>query len=209
MFRPSETEILDLVQRHPLPDGVDDMILNRAELADHFGTSENTINSRMRGGMPCETEGSNGRAYEFRLSVCWAWYQGYIEHQRGMDLRKTKNRNQMRLALLGGDAPDGAEFLSPKEQKEEYEAAVAYMKAASLRGELIYVAEVEMLLQALLGMTRGFILNLPDEVERIAGLNPEHTATLVERANDFLRGFRLKIEESNFIKQAMAQKASK
>lgn len=200
MFHPTAADLEKLKAEHPLPEKVEDVVLAQGELADFFDKTENTITSWRKGGMPVLTEGGNGRPYEYQLSDCFAWYQGWLADKRRVEAKKQESRNQFRLALFGdGVLEEGGQFLSTKDQTAEYEAAVAYMKAAEMRNSLVRVADVQMTMTALLGMVRGFILNLPDEIEREFGTDAETTSRIVDKCNGFLSAFKIKIEESNLV----------
>lgn len=47
--------------------------LNRNQIAQIFGVSANTIDKWIGEGLPVETVGGNGQAYEFKHSDCLSW----------------------------------------------------------------------------------------------------------------------------------------
>ena len=56
------------VDAFPLPDGVDDGVLNRGQLAEALRVSEPSITSWIRDGMPVLSQGGNGQAITFWLN---------------------------------------------------------------------------------------------------------------------------------------------
>lgn len=155
-----------------LPAGVEDAVLNRAQLARALNKSEPTITSWLADGLPFLTEGTNGRAWEFQLSACWRWMKLKEKAESDRQSAAESAVRQMRLALIGGaDVDDGRSGLSPKEQREIYDAERAYMLAALARGDLVKRAELVTVLENVFLTVRDSVTSLPDRLEREAGVS--------------------------------------
>lgn len=154
-----------------LPAGVEDAVLNRSQLARALNKSEPTISAWIGEGLPYITEGTNGRAYEFQLSACWRWMK--LREKTDNDRQEAAEAavRQMRLALIGGTDPDdGRGALSPKEQRDLYDAERAYMLTALQRGEQVKRAEMIAVLEDVFLIVRDSVTALPDRLEREAGI---------------------------------------
>ncbi|MBL3611465.1 hypothetical protein JMM60_22460, partial [Rhodovulum sulfidophilum] len=57
------TDLADLRRLYPLPEGVEDTAMNRAQIARALDVSDNTISKWIAQGMPVLEEGGNGREY--------------------------------------------------------------------------------------------------------------------------------------------------
>lgn len=190
----SGSEIEALVARYPLPDGVEDCVMNREELADALATSMNTITAWIGAGMPVEQHGGPGKAYELRLSHCWAWRQA---KKRDEDLRSEKVRAAtaaMRLALVGGTSGDSIEALDPKTRREILAAQMADEAFQRERNQLLRRDDVRELLDQLLAMVRDVMEAAPDQVERVAALSPKAVDQLVEICDGLVDEFGRKID---------------
>lgn len=90
--------------RFPLPGGTNDALVNKKLLAVSLDVSATTIDTWLTQGLPAQTRGTNGSAYEFRLSVAYAWRQSR-EAAEVADRRFAEDAAaQLRLNLLGGSA---------------------------------------------------------------------------------------------------------
>lgn len=72
-------------------------IVNARELAESFDVSHTTIWEWAKEGMPVRTETENGRANEYDLGVCIAWFARRAVEKAGIETAKD------RLARLQGD----------------------------------------------------------------------------------------------------------
>lgn len=176
-----EYDLNQLLEKFPLPDGVEDAIVNRAELAEALNKSANTIDDYRKKNMPMHTEGGNGTAYEFKLSECWAWYHGWKEREAEIGVQKKSAITQLRMALLNSDG-DELSSLSPNEQKAVYEAEKAYMDSAYNRGILIKRSDVIRGLETLFALFKQQYETLPDILERTVSLTPAEIDEVVKLA---------------------------
>ena len=154
-----------------LPPGVEDVVLNRAQLASALNKSEPTITAWLREGLPFISAGTNGKSYEFQLSECWRWVQGKEAEAESRRTSADAAVMQMRLALVGGSELDAHEVsLSPKARRELYDAEQAFMTTALQRQALVKLPEVVSMLEDVLLTVRDAVTALPDRLEREAGL---------------------------------------
>lgn len=154
-----------------LPPGVEDVVLNRAQLASALNKSEPTITAWLREGLPFISAGTNGKSYEFQLSDCWRWVQAKEAEAEARRTSADAAVMQMRLALVGGTEADPDELnLSPKQRRELYEAEQAFNVTAEARQALVKRQEVVGMLEDVLLTVRDAVTALPDRLEREAGL---------------------------------------
>lgn len=183
-------------RKYPLPEGVEDAVLNRTQLSQAFGVSTNTIDRWRMEGMPVLREGTNGTSYEFQLSACWAWKCRRDEEEQQRDEEAARAVSQMRLALVGGGLGDSERALSPRERAELYELEIKFNAAARERRELILVSEVVELLESLFVVISDSIDALPDVLERECGLDGRQVARTVQACDTMLDEVRRRIEAS-------------
>lgn len=179
--------VLD-VAAWPLPEGVDDGILNRSQLAIAFRVSENTVTGWVKAGMPVQAEGQNGVAYEFRLSHCWAWRASrnaaaQEERRRGDALAQ---QAAMRFLNLDGDEAETRGTLTAKQMQDWADAEYKRNRLDEQRGDLVQAQAMRALLEALLGAVRLWVQTLPDWCEREFGMQSDEVVKLEARGNQIL-----------------------
>lgn len=186
---------LALVAEYPLPDGVPDVIVNKADLALALNVSQTTVTNWQGIGLPAMSDGGNGRTYRFRLSVCYAWNQRRLGAEARERAASHEAARQLSLALLGGEqaSPTG-EALSLADQRKLLELEHAHAIAARDRGELIRFDEVVAGLEAAFAAMRDAMDALPDRLGRDLGLDGEQIAAAVTACDDALKGARVEIE---------------
>jgi phage terminase Nu1 subunit (DNA packaging protein) len=191
----TQSEIDDLVARYPLPEGVPDCVMNREELAEALATSLNTVTAWMSAGMPVDQIGGNGKAYELRLSVCWAWRQARRAEE---DLRSQKVRDSqaaMRLALVGGESGDSIEALNPKERREIIAAQIEHERFSAQRKQLMQRDDVTAMLEHIFTMVRDTMEAAPDRVERVEAMPPKAVNAFVDVCDGLVGELRQRIED--------------
>jgi phage terminase Nu1 subunit (DNA packaging protein) len=171
-LRAFSAEETALVTAYPLPAGVPDAVVNQYQLADALNTSQTTLAHWRRLGLPVEVEGTNGRSYQFRLSLCFAWMRRREAEDRAARLAAEDATQQLRLALTGGTvAPGGEPGLSKRDAIETLQLEKAWTDAARARGELIAAADVAEALQAIFAEIRDGLDAAPDRLGRELGLD--------------------------------------
>lgn len=192
-------DTIDLDQarrRFPLPVGVEDVVVNRTELAKGLNVSENTLTKWLARGMPCLQEGGNGRDYQFQLSECFAWRMAVQEQDRAAKARAEAAANQLAMHFANDDdTPEEEARLTPREIKEQSEAHIIRMKAAEMRGELVRVEAVRRVFERMLDRVRRNMITLPDFCEREFGLSPDQVQALERRAYTVMTDMRRDIEQ--------------
>ncbi|WP_420406922.1 hypothetical protein [Hoeflea sp.] len=183
-------ELEDLVSEFPLPEGVDDVLLNRQELADFFAVTANTITAWLGQGLPVEREGTNGQAYEFRASHCYAWRKARERNEHERSAAAQSAIRAMRLALTGGKPGDSIEALSPKEKQEAIAAQLAYEQFQRARNELIDRGDVTELLEGLFSTVRDVLASLPDTMERENLIAPDDAEKVIDLCDGTLEDMR-------------------
>lgn len=173
---------------YPLPEDVEDRVVNRKQVADGLRVSENMISRYLDQGLPCLTRGSNGTSYEFQLSECYAW-----KRWRDEELRKEREAGdravaQLALAFRGSDPEeaDAGKVLSAKEIIEESRADYERNRAAELRGELVRAARVRDLFEDVLIEFRTQVVSLVDFAEMEFALSPDQVQKLQRRVDGSL-----------------------
>lgn len=191
----TETEIAKLVEDYPLPEGVEDVVMNREELADALATSVNSVSAWINAGMPVLQEGGNGKAYELQLSHCWAWRQA---KRREEDLRSDQVKRAqaaLRLALVGGESGDSIEALDPKTRREIIAAQREQEAFQRDRNQLLKREDVQECLVELLAMVRDVMEAAPDRVERVVDLPPKAVDELVGICDGIVEELGRKIDD--------------
>lgn len=172
--------------RYPLPRGVEDAVVNRAQLADALAVSEPTIDRYRKDGMPVLVEGTNGQAYQFQLSDCWAWLQARTDEKKVLDERAAHSVRQLRLEVIGGTVGDSEMALTPKERQALYDVEFSYNRLARERGDLVPLAEVTELLDHVLSTIRSTLTGRPDRLSRDAALTGRQAEQAVVVTDDVL-----------------------
>ena len=191
----TEHQLADLVLRYPLPEGVPDAVMTREELAQAFATSLPTVSDWINKGMPVQQQGGPGKAYELRLSHCWAWRQAVKARE---DLRsESVKRAQaaMRLALVGGESGDSLEALDPRTRKEIIQVQMMHEAFDKERNRLLAREDVETTLDELLALVRDTLDSAPDRIERKTGIPPKVVDVMVEICDGLVNELRHRIEQ--------------
>ncbi len=178
---------------YPLPDGLSDGVMNRAQLAIAFNVSENSVTKWVGQGMPVLTAGQNGVSYEFQLSHCYAWRRTRDEQSRATKATRDAHAMQASLAFRNLDEEQEEEEggLTAKQLREWSEAEYHRNRVAEQRGDLVRASRVQELLEDLCGITRTSLSTLPDHLERELGLNADE----VQRVQKHCDALLLKIRE--------------
>jgi len=169
-----------------LPPGVEDAVLNKARLGDALAVSITTLDRWIADGMPFVEGGTNGRAYQFRLSECYRWCRDKQRQRVAAKEAGDRAVAQMRLALLGGSMEDTERQLSPKERGELYEAERQWTRLAIERGDVIPKGKVTEVLEEVLSLVRSGVLAMPDRLEREAALTGRQAETAAKVGDEIL-----------------------
>ncbi len=178
----------DLCARFPLPAGVDDAVVNKTLLCDALDVSPTTLSTYIRAGLPFETAGTNGRSYEFRLSLAFAWVAERRSREDASRRHSESQAAQLRLALIGDDR-EGAEDrarLSPREQRDLIDVERAWMMAAQARRDLIRRPDVAQGIAAVWAGLRDRLDALPDMIARRLDLTGEEIEAVEEVCDGLL-----------------------
>lgn len=187
-------DLAQALAAHPLPEALPDAVVNRTELATAMDCSENTITKWLKKGLPVLQQGTNGQAYEFRLSHCYAW-RLWDEGQEDARRRASEAAAaQWSMFFRGETEADGRPFKSAKDIKAESEAAMAQMAADEKRGALVRVQPMQALLEDLLIGFQNALVTLPDFAEREFALTPAQVATLEAWSRETIETSRATIE---------------
>lgn len=162
-------------------------LLNRAQIAQIFDVSENTIDKWRSKGMPCAREGGNGVSYGFSAKDCRAWYE---EHKAAQEAERRAADDfvaQQRMEFLGLKKDDQKAGLSPAQMRELAQAELVWMQAAERRRALVQVDEIVELLDQIFGEMRAGLDNLPDWMEREFSLTGEQVERVVGYCDGILK----------------------
>ncbi|GGA23988.1 terminase small subunit [Neptunicoccus cionae] len=171
-------------------------LLNRGQIAQCFNVSENTINKWVSKGMPVETEGGNGVAYEFRFSECELWFK---EAQQAAAAEKAAANEfvaQRRMEFLGVEKTDARAGFTPAQMRELAQAELVWMQAAKQRGALVPTDEMVELLDTVFSEMRAGLDGLPDWLEREFSLSGEGVAAVIKYNDGILRAVQHAIKEA-------------
>ena len=181
----------------PLPEGVEDGIVNRSQLAIAFGVSENTITKWLQSGMPVLSAGQNGISYEFKLSHCWAWKQSRDDEARRAKRKGDQLAAKAAMAFrnLESDASEEETVLTAADVRAWSEAEYARNRVAVQRGDLLRADRVQSVLEDMLVGFRTAITTLPDWAEVELGLEADAVARLQTRCDQVLKDCRTEAEK--------------
>jgi phage terminase Nu1 subunit (DNA packaging protein) len=191
----TESEIQALCERYPLPEGVDDCVMSREELAETLQVSLNTVTSWLSKGMPMLQEGGPGKSYELQLSACFAWRQSQKADE---DLRSEKVKRAqaaMRLALIGGSAGDTLEALDPKTRREIMAAQIEQERFQRERNQLMRRDDVYEAFEIVYGIIRDQMNAAPDLIERRSALEPKIAQELIDACDAIVAAVRGAIDK--------------
>lgn len=169
-------------------------LLNRAQIAQIFSVSENTIDKWRSKGMPVEVEGGNGVAYGFLFSGCKTWFEETQARAAAEKRAADKFVAKQRQKFLGLDEQDQKAGLSPAQMRELAQAELVWMQAAERRGALVQVDEMIELLDLVFTEIRAGLDGLPDWLEREFGLSGEDVERSVVYNDGVLRSIKAAIE---------------
>jgi len=178
----------DLCARFPLPAGVADALVNKTLLCDALDVSPTTLSAWLRAGLPFESAGTNGRSYEFRLSLSFAWAAERKSREDAGRQRAEGAAAQLRLALLGEESDGDAERarLSPREQRDLIDVERSYMMAAEARRDLIRRGDVTVGISEVWAGLRDRLDALPDMIARRLDLTGEEIEAVEEVCDGLL-----------------------
>lgn len=159
----TESQVLDLVARYPLPEGVVDCVMTREELAEAVAVSLPTITEWIGKGMPVKEMGGQGRPYQLVLSHCWAWRQAWKAQEDLRSEQVKRTQAAMRLALVGGSAGDSEMALDPKTRREILAVQIEQERFQRERNELLRRGDVSETFDTLLGIIRDTMESAPTE----------------------------------------------
>jgi phage terminase Nu1 subunit (DNA packaging protein) len=175
------------------------VVVNKAELAFAFRTSETTVDKWIREpGFPILERGANGKSYQFSLSDVVAWRARAADAERVADKARRSAIEQLRLDLIGTDADDETAALPPKERKALFDAQRSYLAAAEAQRRLIPAADVVALLDTIFAMVREALEAQPDRVEQAIGLDPAQIGALVALNDSILSELQGRISRHDF-----------
>lgn len=181
----------------PLPDGVDDGVLNRAQLARAFNVQGNTITDWIGKGMPVLSQGQNGVSYEFQLSHCYAWRQSREDRARLDRERGERLASQAAMAFrnLDEDQAEEESSLTAEDLRKWSEAEYHRNRVAEQRGDLIRADRVRASLEDIFVTFGTAMETLPDFAEMEFGLSPDQVDKMKSRCDQTLEEVRRKLDE--------------
>ncbi|MEY8143026.1 DUF1441 family protein [Falsihalocynthiibacter sp. CO-5D18] len=174
-------------------------LLNRSQIASIFDVSENTIDKWRQKGMPVETEGGNGRAYEFLFTDCKAWRDGEIARDAADKSAADKFVAQQRMEFLGVKVEDRQYGMTPAQMRDLSQAEFLWMKAASERRALVRVDEVSDLMGEIFVQIREGLDGFPDWLEREFSLDGDQVEIAVAYCDQVLKKMQEQIESAHLV----------
>lgn len=181
-------DLEEAMKRFPLPEEIADDLMNRGQIATSLGVSEPIVTKYLDQGMPVVSRGSNGQAYEFRPSECFAWK---MHRDDGLRVKRAAGdlaASQMAMLFRNDDEAedDGAPVMSAEQIIKESQADYQRNRAAELRGELVRAVRVREAYENMLIAVRTQIVSLVDFAEMEFGLNPDQVRRMQIRCDGAL-----------------------
>ena len=186
-----QAQLADLREKHPLPDDVDDAVVNLAQLAVAMNVSGNTVSKWITAGLPQLEGGGNGREYQFRLADCYAWRMDRDVAEQARRAGADRAASQMALLFQNEDEDSPTAGMTPKAIKEMAEADYAFKRAAEQRGELVRADRVRLLFEDVAILVRQGITSVVDYAEKEYALTPEQVEALQRRMDQILIQMRI------------------
>ncbi|MQQ09099.1 DUF1441 family protein [Epibacterium sp. SM1979] len=190
---------VELVETHPLPEGVPDALVNKAQLEVGLGVSGTTISNWLRrpdNPLPFEDAGTNGRSYQFRLSVAFAWMKAMRAEEESAKAAGDAATAQLSMALLGGESAAGSSGkMSLSDQRKLIELEALRRVEATNRRELVWMDDVVAAFEAYNETVRDALDALPDKLARALGLEGRDLEKVERVCDDVLEGAESKIGE--------------
>lgn|GEM_PF-513210 len=186
----TESEIQALCERYPLPEGVEDCVMSREDLAETLQVSLNTVTSWLSKGMPMLQEGGPGKSYELQLSACFAWRQAQKADEDLRSAQVKRAQSAMRLALVGGATGDTIEALDPKTRREIMAAQIEQERFQRERNQLMRRDDVLEMMELVYGIIRDRMNAAPDLIERRNALEPKLVQELIDACDDIVTDVR-------------------
>ncbi|MBS8228416.1 DUF1441 family protein [Vannielia litorea] len=180
---------------YPLPDGVEDVVVNRSQIARALAVSEPTITKWIGAGMPVLEEGGNGREYAFQLGDCYAWRMAREAEASAARGAAEAAASQLAMQFIGADEGDDLAGLSALEIERLSDAAYKRNRTAEQQGELVRAHRVRALFESMMVLMVNTLEALPDYAEREFGLTPEQVERLQARCGKALNDCRQQLEE--------------
>lgn len=178
---PRDADLAVLRDRYPLPRGVPDESVNRMQLARGMDVSENTITKWIGQGMPVLQHGGNGREYVFQLGDCFAWRMAGEAARDQARQAGDAAASQLAMTFVGAEEDDEDMGLTAKQIGDLAEARYKRNKAAEQQRELVRVARVQVLFEAMLTTFVATVESLADFAELEFGLDADQIERLERR----------------------------
>ncbi len=179
-----------LTERFPLPKGVPDAVVNKSQLEVGLGVSGTTISAWLRRGdnpLPYESAGANGRSYEFRLSLAFAWMKAMRAEEESAKAAGDAATAQLSLALLGGETASGENGkMSLADQRKLLELEAIRRVEAEKRNNLIRFEDVQAGIEDVFAAIRDGLDALPDRLARELGLEGRDLEKIERACDDVL-----------------------
>lgn len=186
-----------MLERYPLPKGVQDADMNQEEIAQALNTTVNTVAKWIRQDeMPVVQSGGNGKAYILRLSHCYAWKKARDAAVNLKDQHNKAQINALQAEFLGFDTDNPMAGLTARQRDELATADIKWSKAQHLRKQLVPLDSVVEVLEAVCTKVREGVEAMPDRLERELNLKPEQVAAVVRIGSDILQAMADRIEEA-------------
>lgn len=189
-LRPFTAEEAALIARFPLPNGVPDTVVNKSQLEVGLGVSGTTISAWLRRGdnpLPYETAGANGRSYEFRLPLAFAWMRAMRADEESAKAAGDAATAQLSMALLGGETASGENGkMSLADQRKLLELEAIRRVEAEKRRSLIRFEDVQAGIEDVFAAIRDGLDALPDRLARELGLEGRDLEKIERACDDVL-----------------------
>lgn len=189
----------EAIKTYPLPEDWDDVPMNQAQLAEAFQKSVNTIEKWRRAGMPVKEAGSNGKAYEYQPSECWAWFHAWKSAETARQQKADDTAKQMAQYFLNlgeDEAEEGLAGMSAADLAELHDRERYYNQTAEGRRARCSREDVHTMMGLVFQIVREHAETMPDRMERELGLSPPQVQGVVVINDEFLNSIKEAIERS-------------
>jgi phage terminase Nu1 subunit (DNA packaging protein) len=190
----TETELERARTMFPLPDGIEDVIMNREQLALAFDVTVNTLSRWVKQGMPTVETGKRGTGYQFQPSYCYAWLKWRDASEKADQQRANSIARKLRAQFRNVEKLDDPTLnMTAAQVKAEADAEKARLSVAALRRQHVHTGDMEELIEDLFTIIRNSLETIPDYAEIEMSLTADDVIKLKGRCDQTLDDMRVRI----------------
>lgn len=168
--------------------------VNKQELAELFAISVPTVDSWIKAGCPVEQRGTHGKPYVFDVSKVADWRQQVEERERAAQIEREGKLQVLQLNLLPApEVPSGG--MTQKDRREAIQTALLEDRLRRERREVIPRDEVRADYEAVFQLLRQRLTSVHTVLARTAGLTVDQGVFVQREMHALLSDLRKQIAD--------------